>query len=79
MGALEAVLQLVLLLVAAERAFAGEIPDGSVLSQSGERVVHAVDIGDEGHLGHLPFDHILQGNNPQLSALTMMWIKMTKI
>ena len=40
---------------------------------------HAVDVGDEGNLRHLAFDHILQGNNPQFSALTMIWIKMTKI
>ena len=32
---------------------------------------HAVDVGDESNLRHLAFDHILQGNNPQFSALTM--------
>ena len=44
--------------------------DGDV-GGGGDDSEHAVDLGDESNLRHLAFDHILQGNNPQFSALTM--------
>ena len=72
MAALDAVLQLVLLSVQAERTLAGEVPDPFVLPQPGERVVHAVHVGDERHLRHLALDHILQSNNSQLTTLNTM-------
>ena len=72
MAALDAVLQLVLLSVQAERTLAGEVPDSFVLPQPGERVVHAVHVGDERHLRHLALDHILQSNNSQLTTLNTM-------